>query len=422
MKSPKATQRCILVYNPHSGHGHLDSWNALFVSLLLDAGWKVLVLTPNPDDLQQRLTIKKQERSERLQILDWNVPLRTFKDRVVGKLLRMGHRIVRNTVKKDNFESATSDSELHFFEPIEFANRVRLSLTMAKWKPEIVFNMYMDMYRTDPARWKLFDQKNAYLWTGIRFVPRPTPNEGYYNSPSFAGMCFLDDRVRDFYQSERPEKSFAYLPDITETSLPDKPSDLVQEILLLAKERKIVFLGGSIGGNKNLAKWYELIDLADPQKWFFVQIGEIHQSTLAHEDIVALNKILEQTPENVYVKTEYLQSEAVFNDVISASDILFAVYRDFTISSNMIGKAAAFERPILVADQYLMGERVRHYQIGITTPEDDAQTMYECMKQLMAQPIPVQNYAAYRHDFSLSIMKRNFLDFLDQIITSPLQK
>ena len=34
---------CILVYNPLAGHGHLDSWNALFVSLLLAGGYRVRV-------------------------------------------------------------------------------------------------------------------------------------------------------------------------------------------------------------------------------------------------------------------------------------------------------------------------------------------------------------------------------------------
>ena len=320
--------KCILVYNPHSGHGHLDSWNALFISFLLDAGWQVLALTPDATDLKNRLAQKKQLHIQHLQILDWNVPLRGLTERVIAKLSRVFRKLLGFNSISDSIVVSASDPELHYFEPIEFAKRIRIATNSVIHKPEIVFNMYMDMYRTDSERWRLFDQYNRFKWAGIRFFPREYPTEAYYQSPSFAGMCFLDEEVRTKYEKAEPNKSFTYLPDITETALPDYPAELVEHILNIANGRKIVFLGGSIGGNKNLAKWYELINLADPEIWFFVQIGEIHQSTLSKEDTVALDDILKNQPKNLFIKSEYLQSAAIFNAVIVASDVLFAVFSE----------------------------------------------------------------------------------------------
>ena len=45
----------IVIYNPVSDHGHLDSWNALFIRVLLEAKWKVLAITPNPETLVETL-------------------------------------------------------------------------------------------------------------------------------------------------------------------------------------------------------------------------------------------------------------------------------------------------------------------------------------------------------------------------------
>jgi len=79
----------ILIYNPISGHGHLDSWNALFVSLLLKAKWRVIAATPDKADLIARLEIKGQADAPNLQVLDWAVSPRTLSERVWGRVYRV---------------------------------------------------------------------------------------------------------------------------------------------------------------------------------------------------------------------------------------------------------------------------------------------------------------------------------------------
>jgi hypothetical protein len=289
--------------------------------------------------------------------------------------------------------------------------------------------MYMDLYRPDELGWAPFAQVNKLPWAGIRFVPSPVldattnaplaPTEAYYQLPSLAGMCFLDEPLCQQYIERLPQKAFGYLPDITETSLPAQQSEVVTEIKRRAAGRKIVFLGGTIGSNKNLSRWFELIALANPSQWFFVQIGEVHEQNLSAEDLAGYQQALKAMPEHVHIKTEYLPDERVFNEVIAASDILFAVYRKFSISSNMLGKAAAFEKPILVAEGYLMGERVNQYQIGLAVPEENPKQMLEALEALAA-PLEArtrgrtEHFAAYRHDFSHEALKARFFAFLEK--------
>jgi len=106
--------------------------------------------------------------------------------------------------------------------------------------------MYMDMYPSEGARWFQFESLNKLPWAGIRFVPAPDHSEIYYKQTALKGMCFLDESVCEQALQVMPQKTFGYLPDITENALPKAESELVQEIKAKAKGRKIVFMGGTM--------------------------------------------------------------------------------------------------------------------------------------------------------------------------------
>lgn len=444
----KNDRRCVLIYNPISGHGHLDSWNAMFVSLLLDKGWRVLALTPDVTALVSRLAQRGVTDTRNLHVLDWNAVPRelsretalvllrriwrwwdTFGDRyyyrragseatpdmsllvywrtrllqkVVPLLFQTSHFLYaryRQRRATPEITNAGVDPEAGYLDPAQFATRVRSALAKSQWKPALVFNMYLDMYRTDADNWNKFAALNRYPWAGIRFVPTESASEGYYLLPSLRGMCYLDENICRIYREKFPEKHFEYLPDITETALPKGASTLAQEIRQRAAGRRIVFLGGSIGGQKNLVRWYELVTLADSGRWFFVQIGELHKGTFTPEDLAAHDRTLATLPENLFVRTEYLSDEGAFNEIIAMSDVIFAVYRDFRISSNMLSKAAEFEKPILVAEGHLMGQRVVRYGIGQVAPQDDVLAILSALENLPAPAALRQNFERYRNDF-----------------------
>ncbi len=412
MSPNRRARPCVLIYNPLAAHGHLDSWNEMFIGLLLEAGWRVLSLTPDGKQLDQRLDAKGVSGRDRLQILTWRDVRPGIAERIWLRLCKMIGDCARRAGLRQK-RPVITDAEACYLEPHEFAQRVRGAIGEAQWHPDFVFNMYMDLYRTDTERWARFGKSFKWPWGGIRFVPHAAPTEGYYNLASCVGMCLLDEAVRPRYQMLLPAKVFACLPDITDARLPDKPNDLVMEIVRRAAGRKVVFLGGTIGGNKNLARWIELIALLDPEEWFFLQIGETNFNALTQADVHAL-AILEATPpENLLIHPDYLPDERVFNDVIRVSDIIFAVYRNFKISSNMLGKAAAFEKPILVADNYLMGRRVIKYGIGRAVPENDSRLMRDAAADLVNNPVPAENFAAYRSDFSMDNMRETLMAFLD---------
>jgi glycosyltransferase involved in cell wall biosynthesis len=229
----------------------------------------------------------------------------------------------------------------------------------------------------------------------------------------YHGTCLLEDALLVGYQARWPDKQFAYLPDVTETGLPAQPTALATEIKKLAAGRKIVFMGGSIGKQKNIARWLELIQQADSTNWYFVQCGRINKNNLTGEDASAFAVVQSSPPNNLYMHTDYIADELVFNEIISVADFIFAVYKDFFRSSNMLSKAAYFEKPILVANQCLMGDRVKRYGIGLAVPADDTQAIHQGLTALVELPNLSANFSVYRQDFNQDILQKRLICFVE---------
>ncbi|MFZ1576613.1 MAG: hypothetical protein WAT36_15525, partial [Chromatiaceae bacterium] len=99
-------------------------------------------------------------------------------------------------------------------------------------------------------------------------------------------------------------------------------------------------------------------------------------------------------PENMFVHTEVVE-DAEFDDVISSSKILFAVYQDFPHSSNMLAKAAKYKVPVIVADSYCMAERVKAFGLGLTVKQNDVVGTVGAIEKLNRFGVPEPRWEEY---------------------------
>jgi glycosyltransferase involved in cell wall biosynthesis len=280
-------------------------------------------------------------------------------------------------------------------------------------KVGVVLNMYMDAYDPAPKQWKHFRLKTEVPFFGLCITPQTNRSEGYYELSSYRGTCFLDETWRDEYQKKFADKYFEYLPDITETRLPVSPSAILKQILAFARGRKIVFMGGSIGKQKNLTRWHQVIAASDLERWCFVQVGRINRNNLTEEDEKSLQALAMQPIENLYVYDGYIEDERTFNEIISHSSVIFAVYRDFNRSSNMLTKAAYFEKPILVSTEGVMGKRVNQYKIGLCVNPDVTQEIVKGLDTIEKIANLQENFRLYRNDFSLEVVQAKLVRFIE---------
>jgi hypothetical protein len=398
----------ILLYNPISSEGHLDSWHVLFIELLLQCGFGVIAVCNDPEGLRLKLNYKGIHESDHFVVFD-ATDRTTGTQSMLSKLWSKCNALLKRLMFRQRKTS---------LDPSLFFERVNQLIDRYSGKIRLVFNMYVDAYPSDPQYWKNLNFSNKLPWVGLCITPSANPSEGYYSLDSYKGTCLLDEDVCKTFKHTMPDRIFEFLPDITETSLPEQRSTLANEILALAAGRKIVFMGGSIGKQKNLARWYDLIGMCDQKQWFFVQMGRINKNNLMPEDESSLKKVQESPPENLFIYPEYVNDERFFNEIISISDVIFAVYRDFARSSNMLSKSAYFEKPILVAENCLMGERVSHYKIGLTVDANDVANIYRGLLSLVELEGIKKNFAKYRDDFNEFAVQNKLSEFIHSSLKS----
>jgi hypothetical protein len=123
----------------------------------------------------------------------------------------------------------------------------------------------------------------------------------------------------------------------------------------------------------------------------------------------------------LYIHAEYLPDETSFNAILAGADVIFAVYRDFYRSSNMLSKAAYFEKPILVSAGCLMGERVAKYGIGLTVTSTSASEILTCLDTALHIDDLKSKFAAYRAVFNRGEFDRSLMSFATRCLQqSPL--
>lgn len=427
----------ILLYNPISGHGHLDSWNALFVELLLQRGYEVAALTPDEAALRKILLQKGINDHPGLKILAWecvppsvwalrewryvwggygdvsrDMPFLQIIRKVSLRILFRTEHGVRQQVLRAwrTFRSVFEKNTGSWLDPSDMVRRIRETRNRQSFSIDFLFVMYMDMFYPHSRGWGHFDNEICLPWGGIRFTPQTLNEkirkEDYYALRSLKGMCFLEEEACSLYRSAMPEKIFQFLPDITNTALPDEKPDIVRKMQEVARGRQIVFLGGSLDHRKNIEGFCTLAMRADPEKFLFVMVGRLYDGSFSEADRMALEFFRNNMHGNTFLYPDYIEDERDFNALIATSDILFAVYKDFHGSSNMLTKSASFGKPILVSDGYLMGNRVRAYGTGMAVPEEDLgmEKTMEALEYLYTNPVPAECYKLYLRDFCLEAM------------------
>jgi len=458
-------RKSILLYNPISGHGHLDSWARIFAAVLIQRGYHVAYLSPGAFFSGKDGGTQNEHDAATLSVLSWQEALppdpRDFPlplyvanalharlSRFAGrqcahyrktspppsrrnlhfllmrlycKVLFTLERLALLLVKVMRKLLFWRDTEPGFLCPREMARRVALALRAGPRRPDFVFNMYLDMYKTGEQPWEGFDAAMGLPWGGIRFCPATLedgalPPEAYYRLQELRGVCFLDDKRRREYQAVLPQKHFAVLPDVTNAALPDVTGEPAVSIRRLAGDRTVVFLGGSLDSRKGLEHYCRLIRLADAGRWFFVLAGRIYRGGLDAATLRELDSLAASPPDNVLLYQHYLPDERDFNAAIMASDILYAVYLDFPHSSNMLGKAAHFRKPLLVSERFLMGEQVRRYQLGETVPEADPPAALAALERLRGQPVPGEHFARYLQDSNTAALGDALEAFIDRCV------
>ncbi|MDY6899858.1 MAG: glycosyltransferase, partial [Cyanobacteriota bacterium] len=234
-----------------------------------------------------------------------------------------------------------------------------------------------------------------YQWSGLYFQPRhlrsqikfefirhgPLNPDSVLQSSNCKSVAVLDEGISDKLQKTIINKPVIIFPDFTDESKPDMTFPLIKEIEEKAEGRKIVGLLGSLAKRKGFLKLLEIAQLSLEENSFFIFIGKLDKQSFSTEELDKINSFIESKPQNCLFHLERIPNESQFNALIKICDILFALY-NYPHSSNILTKAAIFEKPVISIDNFCMGERVSKYRLGLTISNNSTEQCVDSIHKL----------------------------------------
>ncbi len=204
-------------------------------------------------------------------------------------------------------------------------------------------------------------------------------------------------------------------PDVTNSQVVSCP--LARSFRDFAGERPLVSLLGFLQPSKGIMPLITLAMRPDLQNVAFAFAGELCRANFSSEELSLIEKA-QRTSTNSRFHFQRIPSEEEYNAAIQVSDVLSAAYMDFPYSSNMLTKAAYFEKPIIVSRGHLMGERVEAYRMGEVVPQNDPSSVLKSIRAItsnypswLAEKKPL--WKEYREIHSKKSLVKAFAKVLD---------
>jgi hypothetical protein len=245
----------------------------------------------------------------------------------------------------------------------------------------------------------------------------PCP-EKIFGSQSMQSIGMLDEGCLDQMKGICGSKPVFLFPDITDYAREPKSTGLAAKAREQAGGRPLVSLTGYLQRTKGLEEFTALVENPAMGDVFFVLAGELCWTALPIATRRNLEEVWRRAPN---LLTCFVQlPEATMNAVIAESDVVFAAYKDFPNSSNVLTKAAFFHRPIVVSDGYLMAERVRRHNLGEVVPEGNLDSLVSAVTRMTA-PGYYKNLCTnarwdeYAADHSLTRLRAVMRDLVESI-------
>lgn len=303
---------------------------------------------------------------------------------------------------------------------IRLRNLAILRKQLKDFHPDLVYFPCLDDLLPTLATLKLFNRLFPYPWSGLLVQSIFPPYKAgipdirpFLRSPFCQGIGVLNEYSIESLKAFQTD--IKRLPDFADLSEANEEYDLLHTLRNKAKGRKIIALLGSIGTRKGIQLLLRTIPLLPEEEYFFFLAGKSWLTETQTQEL----KTVESTRNNCLFSLQHIPDEACFNALVSASDVLFAAYYNFSGSSNLLTKAAAFGKPILVSSGECMGKRVSDYGIGIAIPQEDADKCRQAIIDLCRQGAPQpQNFTKYAAEHSLNKLSEG-LAALQSPITKP---
>jgi hypothetical protein len=387
--------------------GHHPTYLRFFAKALLESGHEVVALCPEPKEMSGWIATACPNQQTR------------FHARTLRELPPS-----RSSVRRLRPAANALKSWLHLRKAIR-----PLASELGRL-PDLTFLAWLDSYLPymHPV---LIDRVFPHAWSGLYFHPRhfrrplryQNLRKGLFdptialNSARCPAVAVLDEGVvNQLHQLIR--KPVVVFPDIIDASLPVAGGELVETIRKTAAGRPIVGLLGALERRKGLLTLLEVAKRS-ADEWLFVFGGPLFESDFTADELSLIRGLAVADGGNCFFHLHRL-AEPQFNAMVQACDVIFAAYEGFLTSSNLLTKAAVFEKPVIVSTDCCMGDRVKRFRLGHTMHAGDVDQCVDILRTLHDQMSldkgrVAADYQGYRRMHSTDRLPSAIADILNPL-------
>jgi glycosyltransferase involved in cell wall biosynthesis len=261
-------------------------------------------------------------------------------------------------------------------------------------------------------------------WFAKRFIPRPwaglyyDPTPHRRNAPMssvrrkclvFRDRCLLrstlcrgigvqDEETVDSLRAIAGNRVVVYIPQVTDLKMPATDPPDLRAIRAKAQGRKVIGLIGLLEKRKGLINFVRMIEHADPNKAFFVLAGQFKPSSFSEAERKELHEFFAKgTGGHWHVQLGYLEDEETVNGYIALCDSVFLAYENHFHSSGVLAKAALMRKLVIASRGGYMAEIVQRYRLGVTVAPGSFAELSTAIDLLSdhAKYVALQEKAAY---------------------------
>jgi glycosyltransferase involved in cell wall biosynthesis len=231
-------------------------------------------------------------------------------------------------------------------------------------------------------------------------------------NPLLERIFFLNDKQGVKEYNKRFGHRFEHLPDpievgqITATSVEE-----LKKKYDIEENKRVFLIYGHLSSRKNVPNILaalKRISAKERQGICILICGEPekgYESTL----FTSINEAEKKYPEVSFVKHFRFFNPADTNEVFKISDIVLVPYINFFSSSNILGLAAKYSKPLIASNLGVMEGLVNQYKLGITVSPHRPESIAGAMNMYLNQILVTIDGKQYLEDHSAEVFCQKLL-------------
>lgn len=232
-------------------------------------------------------------------------------------------------------------------------------------------------------------------------------------------IFFLNDKqgVEDYKARFGPR--FEHLPDpIDVTQLTPAPVEELKAKYQIAAGRRVFLIYGHLSSRKNIPNILAALQRLDTKQRSELCLLICGEPEKGYEAALfsAIEEAEKKYPELIVNKHFRFFDPEATNEVFKIADIVLVPYINFFSSSNILGLAAKYSKPLIASKLGVMGVLVNQYQLGITVAPHRPEAIAAAMVNYLSQKKSVIDGSKYLQDYRSEVFCQKLLFSKDSFL------